>query len=346
VSAPRRIARIAVSMPSWTGDVVMATPGLRALRRHFPDARISALVRAPIAPLLAGSPSLDAVVPVAPWRAAPRDWLCHARRLRGERIELGVCLPDSVSSALFLRLAGAARIVGHRRGLRDALLDQAVAVPAEWGRRRVVARERKVLHLLAAVGVAGHGTELELATTPEEEARAERALAAWATHPRLVVLAPGASFGPAKLWPAARFAGLGDALAAEGAAVALVGSEGVRDVLARAGVAMRLAPGALQRRLDAGALKAVVRRAALVVCNDAGLRHVAVAFATPAVAIFGPTSLEKTDCNLEGVTVLGADVACRPCHARVCPIDHRCMTAVEVEHVLQAARSALAVSAA
>jgi heptosyltransferase-2 len=49
--------------------------------------------------------------------------------------------------------------------------------------------------------------------------------------------------------------------------------------------------------------------------------------------MFGPTSLEKTDCNLEGVRVIETDVDCRPCYERVCPIDHRCMTRLEPARV-------------
>src|SRR5262245_66047444 len=71
-----------------------------------------------------------------------------------------------------------------------------------------------------------------------------------------------------------------------------------------------------------------MRRARLLVANDAGARHVAVALGVPCVLVIGPTSLEKTPLNLERVSVLSADVACRPCYLRDCPIDHRCMTRV------------------
>ena len=95
-------------------------------------------------------------------------------------------------------------------------------------------------------------------------------------------------------------------------------------------------------RLGLGSLKSVIRRCSLLVCNDAGARHVAVAFGVPSIVLFGPTSLEKTNLNLEQVTALETDVGCRPCYARECPIDHRCMTGLPVESVVAAARAALA----
>ena len=57
--------------------------------------------------------------------------------------------------------------------------------------------------------------------------------------------------------------------------------------------------------------------------------------------MMGPTSLEKTPLNLERVAVLSEDVSCRPCYLRECPIDHRCMTRIAPERVIEAARDAL-----
>jgi heptosyltransferase-2 len=59
----------------------------------------------------------------------------------------------------------------------------------------------------------------------------------------------------------------------------------------------------------------------------------------------GPTSLQKTNLNLEGVRILESDVDCRPCYLRDCPIDHRCMTRIEPEGVIEIALEELAASA-
>ena len=57
--------------------------------------------------------------------------------------------------------------------------------------------------------------------------------------------------------------------------------------------------------------------------------------------LFGPTSLAKTNLNLERVRALAADVACRPCYHRECPTDHRCMTRLAPARVIAAALPAL-----
>ncbi len=174
---------------------------------------------------------------------------------------------------------------------------------------------------------------------PEERERARKALERCGVDEgrRLALLAPGASFGPSKLWPAESFAAVGDALVHRDFRVAVVGGPGERGLAERVAAAMRGEAAVLAGELDLGAFKAVVERAALLVCNDAGARHVAVAFGVPAVVLMGPTALEKTGLNLETIRVLTADVDCRPCYRRSCPIDHRCMTRIAPERVLEAA---------
>src|SRR5690606_25015425 len=154
--------------------------------------------------------------------------------------------------------------------------------------------------------------------------------------------APGASYGPSKLWPAERFAEVGDALAEVGARIAVIGAPAERGLAERVAGAMRAPAAVLAGALDLGALKAVMRRARVLVCNDAGARHVAVAFGVPVVTLLGPTALEKTGWNLERVRALWVDVECRPCYRRRCPIDHRCMTRLAPDRVAAAARAAFA----
>ncbi len=340
---------ILIRGPNWTGDLIMATPGFRALRQGFPEARLTLHVRPELQPLVAGAPWFNEVLPLTSWRAGPRALFREGRVLRRRgRFDLGVCLPDSFSSALLMRVAGVRCVVGYRKGLRSALLHRAVPPPPGAGRRMMIARERHVLGLVRAAGAPERGTHLELFVTPEEDAEALARLreAGVEDDAPLALLAPGASFGPSKCWPPASFAAVGDALARAGARVAVIGTRGERELVRRVVDAMRAPAADLAGRLGLGALKAVVRRSRVLVCNDAGARHLAVAFRVPCVVLMGPTALEKTDMNLERVKVLSADVPCRPCYLRECPIDHRCMTRIPPEQVAAEALPALAADAA
>jgi heptosyltransferase-2 len=321
--------RILVRLPNWTGDVVMATPGLRALRSGYGSARITAHVRPGLEPLLAGLPFVDEVRPVRSWHRGLRALLDEGRALRADAFDLGLCLPDSWSSLLLMRAARVGEVAGHRRGGRGLLLQRRAALQRSWGVRRPIARERHVLRVVEAAGCSGGSTELELRTTAGEEAEADALLAPLAGRVRFVVLAPGASYGSAKRWPPASFAAVADALTAAGTAVVVVGSEPDAAVGRAVCAAARTPLLDLCGRTGLGALKAILRRADALVCNDAGARHVATAFGTPAVVLFGPTSLARTDCNLETVEIVDALAACRPCQRRECPIDHRCMTRID-----------------
>jgi heptosyltransferase-2 len=337
---------ILVRGPNWTGDLVMATPGFRALRAGFPEASITLQVPAKLAPLLAGAPWFDALVPLNPRKTGRRALVREGLALRSRaRFDLGLCLPDSIESALLMRVAGVRRIVGYARGLRGPLLHQRVPVPRGAGHRGLIARELHVLGLVEAVGCTARDTALQLFVSEAEQAEADAALGAAgarADEP-LAVLAPGASFGASKLWPAESFAAVGEALARAGARVVLSGSASERALCQRVSKALGGRALDLCGTLGLGALKGLLRRARLLVANDAGARHVAVALGVPCVLVMGPTSLDKTPLNLERVSVLSADVACRPCYLRDCPIDHRCMT--RVPPALVAAEGARALAA-
>lgn len=340
---------ILVRAPNWAGDVVMATPGLRALRAAFPRARISVALRAGLEGLLEGSPRVDERIVLRHDRGSLAARLREAAALRSRRFDLGISLPDSFSAALFLRVSGARRVVGYARNGRSLLLHHPVALP-EAGRGRVmIPREAHVLRLMEAVGARSLGTTLELFVTSEEEGALVRLLADRGVDPArpVAVLAPGASFGASKRWPIERFAEVGDALAGAGASVVWVGAPAESALAQQAVGAMRARSHDLTRALGLGGLKALLRRSRVLVCNDAGARHVAAAFGVPCVMLLGPTSLEKTRLNLERVRVLVADdVSCRPCYLRTCPIDHRCMTRIPPERAIAAALPALREDAA
>ncbi len=336
--------KILVRGPNWAGDLVMSTPGFRALRAGFPEARITLHVRAGLELLVSGAPWFDQVIAVESYRAGGLALLREGWGLRRRGgFDLGLCIPESVSSALLMRAAGVRHVVGYRSAGRGLLLHQPVAPPSEWGRDRLVPRELFVLGLMTAVGCQGRGSELELFTTDEEERGASVLLEQRGIDPgrSLVALAPGASYGPSKHWPASSFARVGDAAARAGASVILLGTSAERSLTA--GVRSRMTEGAvdLAGALDLGVLKAVIRRTTVLVCNDAGARHIAGAFGVPCTVLFGPTSLEKTSLNLERVTVLETDVECRPCYLRECPIDHRCMTRIEDHRAIEPVLAAL-----
>ncbi len=344
---PDSLERIVVVLPNHLGDVVMATPALRALRAGYPGARIEGVIRRPLDGALRGLPCVDVWIAhdIYAARAWPgqlwRRWRV-GRGLRGA--DAAVVLPNSSAAALLARFTGAPLRLGYARRGRSPLLTRVIPAPREGGRFVPQAMERYYLDLVRHLGCPDRGTELELATEPAAERACEALLAEHDLQGQapLVGLAPGAGFGPSKLWPVEHYAALARGLVADGVRVALVHGPGEE------ALAQQIAAGAGVPIADLGGdamtlplLKSVVSRLSLLVCNDAGARHVAAAFRIPTLVLMGPTSLAYTNLNLERTRVLREPVECSPCQRKVCPIDHRCMTRLSPGRVLDEARAAL-----
>jgi heptosyltransferase-2 len=152
----------------------------------------------------------------------------------------------------------------------------------------------------------------------------------------VVGLNPGARFGSSKCWPPEYFGRLAEQLqtAMPCRVLLLVGpNEGEIARRVRAASRADLIDTASDP-VDLALLKPLVRRCRVLVTNDTGPRHYAVAFGVPVVVIMGPTDLRYTGANLENTAILRRELDCSPCHLKVCPRDHRCMTEITPEAVL------------
>jgi heptosyltransferase-2 len=327
----------------------MATPGLRALRRANPDAWIVGQLPMSLIPVLEGEGSCDELWPITPRSSGIRALHDEAKRVARSRFDLGILMPESISSALRMRWGRVGWIAGFARDpLRRVLLNEVVSSPRAWGRRRLVSRERFVTELMTGLGAPTGDLGLALSVTESEEARLAPLLAEHALDRSQlecdppIVMAPGASFGPSKCWPAEYYAELADRFAARGRRVILVGGPGESAILTAIERSMLSRPVVFDAVLDLGSLKALLRSAGLLIANDAGARHVAAAFGVPSVVFLGPTSLEKTGDHLDQIEILEKKFDCRPCYLRECPIDHRCLREISVEDAEAAAIRVLA----
>jgi heptosyltransferase-2 len=82
-----------------------------------------------------------------------------------------------------------------------------------------------------------------------------------------------------------------------------------------------------------GELVGVLSRLRLLLTNDSGPMHVAAALGIPLVAVFGSTDWRETAPVGDTSRIVREHVECAPCILRECPIDHRCMTRVEIDRV-------------
>lgn len=280
-----RARRILVVMPTWVGDVCMATPALAAIAAaaRASGARVEALVRPGLDALLAGHPSIDALH-VSRMRLDPASVGRELRPLRAPRIDAAVLFPNSWRSAIAARLCGARRLIGYARDGRGILLTHALDAP---DRRTAVAATTYYARLAGfAIGEpVPASTPLSLAVSDSERAAADALVPAGAP---LLLVNPGANRAD-KRWPAARFASAArEIAAAHGLRVAVTGSPAEAALVGEAAAACG-GIDLVSRGVTLSALKGVMTRSALLLCNDTGPRHIAAALGTPCVALFGPT---------------------------------------------------------
>jgi heptosyltransferase-2 len=335
--------RILVVLPNWVGDVVLATPTLAALRTHFAAAQIVYVLRPYVREIVEGCAWHDELVCWPPARGlrVPLSLLPLARRLRRAHFDLGLLLTNSFRSALVVRLAGVRRRVGYAREGRGWLLTDRLRPlkrDGEFVPSPVLPYYAKVAE---HVGCPVTDRRPRLGTTPEQE----RAGAELLRHYGLddgrpyAIINPGAAFGAAKCWLPERFAEVCDRLAAQcNLLPVIVGTPHeaplTQEIARRA---QRRVVCCVDPGTTLGTLKVLTRGAALLVCNDTGPRHYGIAFGVPTVTLFGPTHPEWTDTGFRDEIKLQVPVECGPCQLPKCPLDHRCMTGITTEMVMQAA---------
>ncbi|MGD8230160.1 MAG: lipopolysaccharide heptosyltransferase II, partial [Desulfobacteraceae bacterium] len=150
----------------------------------------------------------------------------------------------------------------------------------------------------------------------------------------LLGLSPGAVFGPAKRWPAERFATIGDWAADRwGAKIVVMGSEGEMGICGALSHSMKYEPVNLCGRTGLGEAMALIERCQFFVSNDSGLMHIAAALNVPMVALFGSTDPVATGPRSERARIVHKSVDCAPCLKPECPTDYRCMLGIKPEDV-------------
>ncbi len=322
--------KIAIFMPSWIGDAVMATPALRAIRSHYPDASIVAIVRSPVEDVLAGTDLVDRVILHQPKSnySEGKGWR-FVSRLREEDFEIAILFPNSLRSAWLAWLAGAKQRVGFSRDGRGLLLTDKLIPHSRINPNPEI---DEYLRIAEHLGCENLTHQMELGVLPEENAQLERFWESQSSSLRsreLICFNPGGAFGAAKHWSAQSFGELGFRLAEERQKTVLVlcgpaEREEARQIVRHANHPYVVSLAGMPPSI--GLTKAAIRSAQLLVTTDSGPRHFAAPFHVPVVTLFGPTHIEWSETYYEKAIHLQLKMDCGPCQKRVCPLRHlKCM---------------------
>lgn len=325
---------------NWVGDSVMTVPALRALRRLLPKAEITLAVRPWAHALFADQDFVDKVLIYD--RRNVLSVFSQVREWKKQQFDLAILFQNAFEAAVIPFFAGVPKRIGYATESRQRMLTHPVPLP-EWR-----ATEHEVFYYLYLIAtleqsllgtntVCGHEPDVSLDLTENRKQEARDSLLQSGVNggDSIVAICPGSINSRAKRWPAESFARLADQLIEHGKQVLLVGSKNEEDVTNDVTSRMRNAPVILTGKTTLGQMMAVLSVSDLVVTNDTGPAHVAASLGRPTLVIFGPTNPLTTRPFSSQAEVLRHPPDCAPCMLRDCPIDHRCMTAITVEEVLE-----------
>jgi len=335
--------KILVWLASPMGDAILCTPALRAIRRHFQKSRIFLFAKPTVKEILSpGEPGDEWLLQQS------RNPLAIAKRLRKYGFTHAILFKNSFASALAVLLAQIPVRIGYAREGRGVFLNEKLYPPKlADGSFKPISMIDYYLAISSWLGCESTGRMPALQIDPEKERLVLSKLPelAKADGP-VVVLVPGGAFGPSKCWPSERYAQTADRLISNYNATVVISAAAnafekqiARQICDASGHKLiNLA----ENPVSLGELKAMFSFADLVISNDTGPRHIAIALGRKVVTLFGPNDPAWTDTGCENELKLIGEAPCSPCHKPVCRMDeHLCMQAITVEMVCDAAKKLL-----
>ena len=331
--------KILVWLPSPLGDAVLCTPALRALRRHFESGEIFFYGNSVVRRVLSPSSFNDGWL-----EQKSSNPLAVAGQLRECNFTYAVLFKNSFSSALACFLAGISSRTGYAREGRGFLLTDKLRPPKlPGGGFKPVSMIDYYNAIVSRLGADTSDRNLELSVDPAENKNLVSKLPELNDiKGPLVILVPGGAFGPSKCWPSERFAQTADRLIDRYNATIVVS---VSPVAAERSIAGEICQSSRNKfinlgnkQISLGMLKALYARADLVISNDTGPRHIAIAFRRKVVTLFGPNDPAWTDTGYENEIQIVGKAPCVPCRRPTCKLDeHLCMESISVKMVCDAA---------
>lgn len=339
---------ILIVRPSSIGDIVMASPMIRALRNAYPKAHIAWVAEPSMLDLLRDNPCLDEVIclPKTRWKqllkqgrfiSLLREVQAFANQMRTRQFDIALDAQGLLRSRIIARLSGAPERVGF-----DS------SEPGRFLMTRIVSRGRDIerigseyYHLMRVLGVSTGDFSMDVVLRPEDRKAAEEKLRTTGIGAEYAVFCPFTT-RPQKHWFAERWAALSEALQNRlGLPVVILGGP---DDAAGAARIQGFALGTIHDLTDTMTLAqsaAAVQNSSLVIGVDTGLTHMGIAFNRPTIALFGATC-PYLDTATDNAVVLYQKMSCSPCRrSPACDGDFTCMKSISVERVSNAAEGLL-----
>jgi len=323
--------------PAWVGDMVMAQSLFKIIKQYDSLAQIEVLAPAWSQGLLERMPQVSGILssPFGHGELQLNKRYRLGKSLRQKAYDQVILIPNSLKSALTPYWAHIPQRTGfYGEWPRSYLLNDGRYLDKK--RYPLMFQRFVSLGLPANAPLPEHLPWPQLIVDPKKrDAALEKYGLIINSNQPLMIIAPGAEFGPSKRWPASYFAEVAKEKIKQNWQVWLLGS--TRDQT----ISQELndfTGGRCQDLTGKTTLAEAIdflSLASIVVSNDSGLMHIAAALQKPIVAIYGSTPADITPPLAHHTESLYLDLSCRPCMQRECPLGHwRCMRDLKPEKVL------------
>ncbi|MFH0918391.1 MAG: glycosyltransferase family 9 protein [Candidatus Omnitrophota bacterium] len=347
--------------PFGIGDVLFATPVIKALKRQHPDSFIGYWSNLRVKPILESNPQINKVFALSRgdlkkiyqesffnglWSALELIW-----GIKKEHFD--ICFDFSLDHrySLLAKIMGIRKRIGFNYKGRGRFLTERIKLQGYHDRHVV----EYYLELLKFINILVEDKNLFLTVLPKDELKAKNVLASAGIEETDCVIGifPGAggSWGKdaaIKHWPALKFAQVASKLMVKfGAKVVILGDESESKIAEVIVHAMADKPVNLVGKIGLEILPALIKNCNLLITNDGGPMHLAVALEVKTVSVFGPVNevvYGPYPASRQHL-VLKTDIECRPCYQNfrleVCDKDRECLKQVSVDAVFEAAEKLL-----
>jgi len=340
-----RLRRIAVFRALQLGDMLCSIPALRALRCAFPDSEIT-LIGLPWSRDFVGRfqayfnrflefPGFPSFPERKPEVERFPGFIMECQKRRFDLV-LQMHGDGSIINTL-LPLLNARHCAGFFKN-GNFIPDPARFMPWPTKGHEIL----RLLKLMIFLGLPLKGQDLEFPLAPSDHRALRQMLAK--EHIRLqsfVCIHPGAQL-QSKRWPAERFAAVADRIYEWGYDIVLTGKEEEQGLTRKIASLMHHSPCDLAGKTSLGALAALLKKSRLVICNDTGISHMAVALQKPSLVVVtgsDPDRWAPLDRYQHKAVYHPAD--CRPCGYDICPFGQPCAEQISTQEILQYAENFL-----
>ncbi|MES2998522.1 MAG: lipopolysaccharide heptosyltransferase II [Pseudomonadota bacterium] len=335
-SSPRKILIIS---PGWIGDIIMAQPLFKYLKQKNFETKIDIIAPRWSHGLLSLMPEINEILDMpfghSQFQLKQRWRLGNV--LRNKEYQQAIVLPNSWKSAIIPFAARIPLRTGWRGEMRFGLLNDQKTL----NKKKLPLMVQRFLALgsspISNRPIPWEDYQPSLDVNPKQIKNTLSALSLTFSEKPLLILCPGAAFGPAKRWPIEYFAEIANYKYTEGWQICLLGSKSDQ------AIAQSIQKLTENRCIDLTGKTSlrqaitILAMATLVISNDSGLMHCAAALHRPLIVLYGSSSPAFTPPLTDHKRILTLNLSCSPCFQRECPLVHfNCMKELKPSLVLKA----------